>query len=477
MEIKKNEIKYLQKRRRDDVGEIFIWEGKILRGIYHHQTPMVKSFFDSGFILELIEKELFPNSWISEYTSKDYGVIVEHHKIDPVIYPQEWTFSMLKDSALAVLQVAKIAGKYGYNMKDCHGFNILMEGNKPKFIDLGSFHPNREGCTGWEPYGEFLRFYYFPLFMWKDGMEYTSKLSIFSANLMQPTEHFVYRYRFLRFLRGKLLERLIKFVFLFSNIARMDYMSMNKKFQKKNKLVTSGAKTVKELINRSGIFISQDLVKLENRIQKIKRKELNTPWKEYHSLISKKSNRFEKIIDFVNIHCSDARTAIDIAGNQGMFSSMVLQETGIERIICQDLDEQAIDIGYNAQKGNENISFVNYNFIAPIVKTTHPFPHDRFKADITFALALLHHLILTQGFDLDDILIELDKYTNKYVCVEFMPRGLWVYKDGSQVNIPEWYTSDWFRDNFLKHFDLLAEEQIAENYIVFIGKKRKQGNG
>jgi len=81
-------------------------------------------------------------------------------------------------------------------------------------------------------------------------------------------------------------------------------------------------------------------------------------------------------------------------------------------------------------------------------------------------------LILSQGFSVEDILEEFKKYTNKYVCIEFMPKGLWRYKDGDNINIPSWYTVNWFREKFVKYFDVLKEEQIADNYIVFLGKKR-----
>ncbi|OPY14623.1 MAG: hypothetical protein A4E66_00346 [Syntrophus sp. PtaB.Bin001] len=380
---------------------------------------------------------------------------------------------MLKDSALAVLQVAKIAKKYNYNMKDCHGFNVLIENNKPKFIDLGSFHENSEGVTGWEPYREFLRFYYYPLCMWRDGFEYTSKLSIFSANLTPHTEHYIYKYRYLKNLNNNFLEKSIKARFSFSDIACKSSDMIYSKTRGKNFIFRNVIRYLKYFIDSSKITLSQNLDWLEKDVQKINRKEINSQWKNYHSKISKKKSRFEYIIKYVNEYCYDARTAIDVAGNQGLFSLKILKESSIEKVICQDLDEQAIDLGYKAHRNsNEYISYVNYNFIAPIVKTTHPLPSERFKSDVVFALALLHHLILSQGFSLDDILGELDKYSNKYVCIEFMPKGLWVHEDGDKVNVPSWYNLDWFREKFLRYFYILKEEQIAENYVVFLGEKK-----
>ncbi len=471
MRIEKTQISYLQKRKRDDVGEIFEWQGKILRGIFPQTEEMVREFFTSGFVDELVKKDLFPPSRISEYTCEGYGMIVEHQCIWPVIYPQEWTFSMLQDSALAVLNVAMIARRYGYNMKDCHGFNILFEHNKPKFIDLGSFHRNKPGCTGWEPFTEFMRFYYYPLFYWKDGMEYFSKLSIFSANLTPHAEFFVYCHRWMRWLKRPLMEKLIKLRFLPADIACVGNETLQRKLTGKPRPVAAAFMAVKKLIDIMPFTASQNLARWQRKIRAMKRRETATMWKNYHNDISRKKERFESIIKYVNELCPDAQTAIDIAGNQGAFSLIVLKETGIRQVICQDLDEQAADAGYRMNRGvEENISFVNYNAIAPIVKTTHPLPSERFQADLVFTLALLHHLILTQGFSLEDILGEIGRYTRKYICMEFMPKGLWTY--GSEVKVPEWYTVDWFREEFTKHFDIMKEEQIADNYIVFIGKKR-----
>lgn len=477
MKIRKEEIDYLQKRRRDNVGEIFEWNGKILRGIYPEKSAMVKEFFECGFLPELIKENLFPESWITDMQSDDFGVIIEHKRIWPIIYPQEWSFSMLRDSALAVLRVAKIARKYGYNMKDCHGLNILMENNQPKFVDLGSFHKNKNGSTGWEAYQEFLRFYYYPLYTWKDGLEYISKLSIFSANLMPHSEHCIYKYRFLRFLPSGILKRIIKLRFLLSNLASMDSRSLNEKLRNKNPLFRNAVLTVKFLINRLKFTISQDLSKLEKMIKKIKRKNTDSGWKHYHANISQKKLRFDKIIKHINACCPDARTAIDIGGNQGLFSLKILEQTGIEKVICQDSDEQTIDIGFNAHRdGKEKISYANYNCIAPIITTTRPFPCERFKADIVFSLALIHHLVLSQGFSLDDILGEFARYARKYACIEFMQKGLWIH--GAKVDVPSWYTLEWFRGGFEKYFNILIEEQIEENYIVFFGiKKERVKNG
>jgi hypothetical protein len=78
---------------------------------------------------------------------------------------------------------------------------------------------------------------------------------------------------------------------------------------------------------------------------------------------------------------------------------------------------------------------------------------------VVVALAVLHHLILTQRFHPRDIVREIAKYTRRYVVMEFMPLGRWTEKKSKPS--PPWYTTDWFRSYFTEVFDLMLEEDVA----------------
>jgi hypothetical protein len=472
MEIKRSHIKYLHKMRADDIGDLFTYQGRILRGILPDKSKNILQMFNDGFLEELIKKKLFIESWVSDVKIDGYYLVIEQRKIEPVIYPQEWTFEMLKDSALVVLKIAKIAKKYGYNMKDCHGLNVLIENNKPKYINLGSFHKNKVGITGWEAFKEFIKFYYFPLYAWSKGLNCASKASISSTSLTPRIEHYIFKYKFFRllikFLPIKLSENLIKLIFLPSTIASLSDEKIEYVFKKQG--IKSIGKILKKIINRRELALSQNIQRIEKKINKLNKSKRFSEWAEYYSKNTKKGQRFDRIVQLINEYFPDAKSAIDIAGNRGRFSKKVLSESPIEKMICQDLDENTIDFGYKKNKDSKNnISFVNYNAIAPIVNTTHQLPFKRFKSDLVISLALLHHLLLSQGFSIEDILIELKKYTKKYICIEFMPRGLWTVKKGDNYKVPEWYNLEWFKIEFEKQFRILHYEQIETNHVVFLG--------
>jgi len=413
-----------------------------------------------------MEKNLFPQSSVTNLKLEGFALVIEHEKIFPIVLPNEWSFSMLKDAALLTIQVAEIAAKYTYNMKDAHGLNVLFDGMNPKFIDLGSFEKNQKGTVTWKPYEEFLRFYYYPLTMWSYGNAYLGKMSIYFANLTTHCEFYIYKNKFYALMPKKLLDRFILLKFITLRINTMSFKAIEEKFSIRRQ---KQLKFMKKIMNFLKIGSNGNFKKARNKISKVRKKYINSAWAGYHTEIQLKRERFRRVVQYVNEIDEQVTTAIDIAGNQGDFTTYLLENTDIQRAICLDYDEQAIDTGYLKNKNiHENLTYITYDFMGPVAKLSWPLPHERFSCDIAFCLALTHHLLLTQKYDIDTIFLEISKYSKKYVFVEFMPLGLWV--TGAEVNVPAWYTVDWFQKNFEEYFVFLKVEKIATNNILFIGE-------
>lgn len=467
VEILPSDIEYIQVRQKDNVGEVFRYNGKLLRGVFPSAKGLVDSLFSTGLISKLTEEQLFPGTKISQtYRCSDYVYILEHDEIWPVTYPHEWTFSMLKRAAVVVLQVAEIARQYGFNMKDCHGLNVLFDRGSPKFIDFGSFYREQSSEFTWHPYREFLSAYYYPLYIWQHGQEFTAKMSIFAGQLIPAKDHYLYRYSTLRSISENLLDKLIKLRFLPHDLTRKDDATIDQALG--NKALRSFAKLL-QIFGCKKYGGGRDLKILSKKLHRLKRPKTQTLWNTYHGDISKKAARFDRIVDLINDHCSSATSAIDIAGNQGKFSHRLLSETNLNRVVCQDLDEEALDQGFITASGKA-LAFANYNAMSPILKQGMPAPAERLKSDLVVCLALTHHLLLSQGYKVEKVLHELSKYTSEFICIEFMPKGLWTY--GSPVAVPDWYSEKWFEEAFVERYQLLVKEAIAENYVVFVGRAK-----
>lgn len=454
------DVKFLQARQRDDTGRVFLWNDRVFRAIFPEQEQHVRTMLSNGFLARLISEGCFPDTEISDIEVDGYTLVLEHQRIWPVTYPQDWTFSMLKDAALMVCKTALIAKEYGYNMRDCHGLNVLFDGVTPKFIDLGSFIPDT--IVGWRPYEEFLRFYYYPLKIWQHN-SFVGKLSIFSGNLVHHEAYWRSEHPMLRRISPRVLAKLIDSYLRFERLASAP----------DNGAASWKGRVMRGVINKGIVRThSTNLAGLLKRVRALGHEAGGSTWAGYHDQLGEKAKRFDRLIKIINELGGGLQTAVDIGGNQGRFTQRILRETAIERAVCIDADDNAVDAGYRRAKaeGEGNVAFVHYDPMGGIVKLRFQHPNERFASDVAIALALTHHLILGQGYDVDFVLQNLGAYARKYVVIEFMPLGLWV--KGQTSATPSWYTTDWFRTHFTKHFDLVLEEQLKENNIVFVGRVR-----
>src|SRR6266404_2365481 len=97
------EIQFLRPSAVDKVGRVFAWKNDLFRAIYPEAAPQVRQFFSSGCLDALARRGLFPGSEITEHTLAGFAFVVKHKTVPVVTYPHEWSFDMLRDAALAVL--------------------------------------------------------------------------------------------------------------------------------------------------------------------------------------------------------------------------------------------------------------------------------------------------------------------------------------------------------------------------------------
>ena len=150
-----------------------------------------------------------------------------------------------------------------------------------------------------------------------------------------------------------------------------------------------------------------------------------------------------------------------------MFSNMLVERGIVQRALCSDYDNGAIDKAFMRYRRNEAIYFAVCNVMDTVERGLYK-RAERFKSDIVIALALTHHLILTQKVRLPILFEKLTQYTNKYILIEFMPLGLW---DGKrQPEVPEWYTLEWFTKELSEYFKIIEILQTEPNRVAIFGE-------
>lgn len=455
-----------------DVGRVFYWKGGVYRAIKKAHSDDIRGLFSSGLIDRLVKEGLFVPSSITDLELKDYGLVVQHSPFRVVTYPHEWSFSMLRCAALLVLRMNEVATEYGYQTYDCHGYNVLFEGERPVYVDLGSFTRYRPTRRELLSYDEFLRAYDLPLRLWARLGGAWGRKVVPRANYLLSTEDYlkvrwgVYRLPVVRQV-GRAIAKLQRFYCL-KDETLQGYESRHPWWKV----------AIVKAIRRYGAYPAS-ISTLRNRVARIEREEERSLWSNYHdSLLSQNgqvslSPRLKTVMDcLIEL---DTRSVLEIAGNQGVLSRELKRLKPDLQVTCTDADESALDKGYVAgSKGATGVQWAVLNPFLTEKGSTEQDPTKRYCADAVVALALSHHLVLTQGYPLSWILETLSQYANRYLLFEFMPLGLF---DGrSAPPLPEWYTRDWFEEHLEARFDVLKCVQTEENRILYVGEKRGWAN-
>lgn len=455
----------------DELGKVFSYKGRIFRGIYPEKTEYIKALFDSGLIQELIDEALFPNTTITSYQLEGFDLILEHEKISPILYPSSWTFDMLKDAALAVIKVNQIARKYGYQTLDSHGFNVLFRSAKPLFVDLGSFVKNDECPQGWKAYEEFLRYYLYPLKIYSDGNNYLAKAVMSQGKkIMTHGSYYQYKYPLLRLLRIHTVDSLLSKFYQYKSFSHFSLAEVEAR----------SPKLVKPLLvyfKKKGYAPLQkvDLEKLAKRVRKIKQPNYQSQWGDYHDKFIQQQGkvastpRFDRIVEIINQ--LKPQSLLEIGGNQGVFSQLLLKRTPIKHITCSDYDENAVNKMYLRIRDLKlQITPSLIDIVSPLVLSYGPSLGERYKSDMIVALALTHHVILTQRVSPSNLFKQFNKFTSRYVVTEFMPMGLYSEEAKRDHTPPDWYTEEWFAGEFEKYYTVLYREKLEKNRVLFVGE-------
>lgn len=433
---------------RDPAG--FIYRDK--NGIIKRQINQVgkddyKQFMDAGLYDELVKKGyLVKHKETKDAIQTNAYVVIQPELIPVISYPFEWSFSQLKDAALLTLKIQKIALQHGMILKDASAYNIQFKDGKPIFIDTLSFEKYVEG-NPWQAYRQYCQHFLAPLVLMSSVDLDMSQLLVTNIDGV-PLE-----------LASKLLPRRTK---LRPGIAM--HIVMHGRAQKAK--ATEHKKVSKKVPKTSLLGI---LDSLNRTTKKLKHKKSSTEWGDYYNITNytKKAtdNKHKLVTKFAT--SIKAKTAVDIGGNDGTYSR-VLTKLGIETI-CTDIDPIAVESNYlTLKKRKENlmlplvVNLVNPGGAIGWANDERESISDRINVDLVMALAIIHHLAISNNLPFKKIAEYLSRF-GSYLIIEFVPKG------DSQVNkllstrediFPE-YDERHLKSEFGAYYKLIKEEKIA----------------
>jgi hypothetical protein len=376
--------------------------------------------------------------------------IIQPEQLAFISYPYEWSFSQLKDAALLTLNVHLAALKHGMVLKDATAFNIQFVNAKPLFIDTLSFDFYEDGAP-WVAYGQFCRHFLAPLLLMKHIASDLVRLQTI-------------------FLDGIPLEMASAMLPWRTHLSPQIKLNvhMHAKSLGKHKEKFAVEKQPKLALATQRNIVSSLIAFVEGL-----RQETSTEWGDYYSIANYDDDafRFKETVVKKWVQQAGVKRLWDIGGNDGHFSRLV--QDLCEYVLCTDIDAVAVDKNYlECKKRNDT------KIIPLVVDYKNPTPGlgfaneerqslearaKRFGPDCVLALALIHHLAISDNCSFDMLARSFSSFAENLIIEFVHPTDSWAAKllDSKRgaKHLFDFYNKDNFETEFSRYYHTV--EKIA----------------
>jgi hypothetical protein len=435
---------------RDPSGFVFSNNGVLYRQVQPGYKEHYDHFIESGLYDTLTRTNLLlshEEKNLSNAIGDSAYKVLQPEIIPFVSYPYEWCFSQLKDAALITLEIQKTALEKGMMLKDASAFNIQFLHGKPVMIDTLSFERYKER-EPWIAYRQFCQHFLAPLaIMAHTDVRLNQLFRIYIDGIPLDLAS-----RILPF-RTRLKPSLLTNIHLHA---------------KSQKRYASTA-VRKERYKISAFQLRALIDNLESCVRSLSWKAEGTEWGSYYQSTNYSESSFQIKRDAVRnyLQRTNAKMIWDLGANTGLFSRIGSSQ-GIFTVAF-DIDAAAVEKNYDEMKTKRET-----HLLPLVLDLTNPTPaigfenkermglEDRGPADTILALALVHHLAISNNVPLTKI-AEYFSRLSQWLIIEFIP------KSDSQVmrllatreDIFPGYTREGFENEFRRYFDLKDSMQIT----------------
>jgi SAM-dependent methyltransferase len=443
---------------RDPSGFLFLREGELYRQVNQYYREDYDLLISSGLYSALTEARLLVPHREVEIPPEDHGAAYKVIKPEPVpfiSYPYEWSFSQLRDAALATLAIQKRALAAGMILKDASAYNIQFIGPRPVFIDTLSFARYREG-EPWVAYRQFCQHFLAPLAL-------MSRRDIRLGGLLRlhidgvPLD-----------LASSLLPRKTRFSFsLLSHI----HLHARSQARHADDAGEGIVKTIKEQRKVSKLAFRGIIDSLESAVKKLSWKPGGTEWGEYYGATNytpaAREDKKKRVAEYLSR--LSPKLVWDLGANTGIYSRLAVERGAYT--VASDIDPAAVEKNYLRARAEKE-----ENILPLLLDLTNPSPGigwahrertallERGPADAVLALALVHHLAISNNLPFFKI-AEFLKQAGRDLIIEFIP------KEDSQVRrllasrediFPDYHRES-FERVFSAYFKIEDRARIADS--------------
>ena len=447
---------------RDPNGFLYYRDGILYRQINSGYREEYETLIGSGLYDDLSrERLLVQHEEVDTSLAWTDGAfkVIRPEMIPFVSYPYEWCFSQLKEAALLTLGIQKRALEAGMSLKDATAYNVQFIGHKPVFIDTLSFERYQEG-EPWVAYRQFCQHFLAPLAL----MSYTdirmnqlSRIHIDGVPLDLASRLLPWRTR-------------LHFSILTHIHVHAGYQ---KRYEGSTKKPSGRGMSKNSLL---GLIDS-----LEGAVRRLSYRPEGTEWADYYSDTNYSGDEMQRKETLVGefLDAIEPKTVWDLGATTGRFSRLASRRGCYTDSF--DIDPAAVEMNYLQCRSEEND-----RLLPLLLDLTNPSPgagwaseermtvDSRGPTDVILALALIHHLAISNNLPFDEIASYFARLAGSLI-IEFIP------KDDSQVerllvsrdDIFDAYSRDHFEASFAAHFSIeRSERRSGSGRVLYLMRRR-----
>ncbi|MEW6401989.1 MAG: class I SAM-dependent methyltransferase [Chloroflexota bacterium] len=435
---------------RDPSGFLFSRKGTLYRQINRVYADDYARLMESGLYERLVKAgSLIPHLEADQQPAEGEACfkIIQPERVPFISYPYEWAFSQLRDAALATLNIHRRALKYDMALKDASAYNIQFVRGKATLIDTLSFERYKEGQP-WVAYRQFCRHFLAPLaLMSYCDVRLGQLLRIHIDGI--PLD-----------LASKLLPARTRL-----NFGLLTHLHLHAGAEKR----FAGESSAQATMSRNALV---GLIEsLEGTIKKLTWKPAGTQWGNYYEITNYSDAAFEHKKQLVAEWVAHLKPGViwDLGANTGVFSRVAGADGAF--VVSYDIDPAAVEQNYLQMKAAKE-----KNLLPLQLDLTNPSPalgwanqeRESFGArgpvDMILALAVIHHLAITNNVPLPQI-AEFFAETGKWLVIEFVPKSdSQVQKMlSARLDIFQDYTRESFEAAFRRKFKIHESVAVRES--------------
>ena len=447
---------------RDPSGFVFLRDGAVYRRVNRAYAQHYEHLMGSGLYEALIEEGLLvAHEELPIESAGEAYRILRPRQVPFISYPYEWCFGQRKDAALATLRIGELALDHGMSLRDASAYNIQFLDGRPVLIDTLSFAVWKTDAP-WAAYRQFCQHFLAPLALESlvdvrlgqllrvhiDGvpLDLASRLLPASTRLRPGLAMHIHSH-------AKSQARHAKDPYAGSRRARLPERAFR------------------------GLLDSLHAI-----VGKLAWSPGRTEWADYDRTGDSYSDAAlaykEKVVGAF-LDAVQPSTVFDLGANTGRFSRMAAERGAAT--VAFDGDASAVEIAYRRGRANGDAQ------VLPLLcDLTNPSPGlgwahveraslvQRGPADLVLALALIHHLAISNNVPLGRV-AELFARLGAWLVVEFVPKSdpKVVTLLATREDVFPTYTPEGFEAAFSDRFTTERREPITGSERVLYLLRRR----